>query len=561
MNAIVYSNPNLHSIFISRPGGISAGSQTFLPKTDGIDKLNTGEIYKTALKSGKTGNWYTFFHGELSYLTEDKFISYVGILRDMYNQELGLVMINMSPLAVNSMVKDTTIGKKGYMFILDQNGNMLASPDDKLQGSLIDKNGTMKPVYAKGEGTFSYRDPKTKVNMFGVFNTSAINGWKYVAVVPTSELTSSVKKVILFTMILSLICLLLTIVVSYIISMGIVNPLRKVLEALKAIGDGNLTANVEHKSKNEFGELGKSFNSMVEKLKGLIVDVKESVGNTNEAAGTITAEAKSLTELSISITKAMDEVSSGSESQAEKARQSSDRMHRFSSDISDILNSSSEAKTTVVEAEQDANLGMNSVNQLKLSSEDSVKTLSRVTRVIEGLAENTKEISGILTSISKISEQTNLLALNAAIEAARAGEAGKGFAVVAEEVRKLAEDSKNSAQGIGKIIETFTLRTKETVEMSRLITDTLEGQVKQVDSTQMAFNRIKSSIDIVGCKIESFNNKLIKINSDKEDIVLAINEIAEISANSASFCPKRRSGFRNADRVHRGDEFIVSRTI
>lgn len=534
LDGIVYGNKYLHSIFIAQPGGISAGSSSFSSLADGITKLKDTDIYKTAMDGNILGKWYNFLNGEISYLTGDKFISFVRQLRDMNSVSLGMLMINLSPDAVNNLVKDTQIGKKGYMFILDENGGILANPDDSLQGTKLGKLGSMKPVFDKTEGTFNYKDAKTGVNMFGVFNTSDVNGWKYVAVVPSSELTSSANKVILYTVIISLICLILTIIVSYIISIGIVNPLRKILEAIKSLGEGNLTIKVNHNSKDEFGELSKSFNNMADKLKNLIGDVKGTVQNTNEAAKTITSESESLTEFSVSITRAMDEVATGSEVQAEKAQDSVMRMGSFSNEISEILNSSSEVNSAAKDAEHTANSGMETVKELKISSEESVKTLGKVTEVIRGLAENTKEISGILNSISRISEQTNLLALNAAIEAARAGEAGKGFAVVAEEVRKLAEDSKNSAISIGNIIGTFTAQTKESVEMSRIITDTLEGQVKQVEGTMEAFNGIKNSIDVVGSKILLFNDKLEHLDMSKEEIINVIKEIADISANSAA---------------------------
>lgn len=532
LDAIVYSNEYLHSIYIYNPNGITAGSSSFSSFGDGAKKIKDMDFYKYSINGAVSGKWFNFMDGSLSFLTNDKFFSFVKELKDLYSVSLGLLMINVSPVAFNKVVEDTQIGTKGYMFILDEKGTILANPDRELQGKNLGTTGSMKPVYSSQEGTFTFTDGKTK--MFGVFSTSDKNGWKYIAAAPYSELTQASNKVILYTGLISLFCLILTIIVSFIITNGIVGPLRKILEAIKSVGEGNLTIRVKHNSKDEFGELSKDFNNMSERLKNLIGDVKGSVQNTNEAAKTITSEADSLTEFSMSISRAMDEVAAGSELQAEKAQDSVKKMDSFSIEISDLLNSSSEVNTAAREAEHTANEGMNTVRELQKSSEESVRTLGKVTEVIKGLAENTKEISGILNSISKISEQTNLLALNAAIEAARAGEAGRGFAVVAEEVRKLAEDSKQSAMSIGSIIGTFTTRTQQSVEMSKVITETLEGQVKQVDGTMSSFDSIKHSIDVVGSKIMVFNNKLEIIDNSKTEIINSIKEIADISSNSAA---------------------------
>lgn len=534
LDAIVYGNPILHSIFIANAGGMSAGSSSLSYTSDNVGKLTSSDMYKTAMKGDTSGIWYNYLNGSLSYMTTDKFVSYVKELKSMYGINLGMVMINVSQSAMNKLVQDIQIGKKGYLFILDKDGGMLANPDDKLQGTTVDKNGSMKDVFAKTDGTFSYTDSKTGTKMFGVFNTSEVNGWKYIAVVPSSELSSSGYTVILYTIIISLICLILTVIMSYIISMGIVKPLRKILEAIKLVGEGNLTAKVNYHSKDEFGELSGSFNHMTEKLRLLIGDVKSTVQNTNEAAKTITHEADSLAESSVNITRSMEEIVNGTSTQVVEAKDSADRMNAFSEEISEILASSHEVDSAAKVAESNASEGMNSVRELKKSSEESVKTLAKVTEVILGLADNTKKISEILGGISRISEQTNMLSLNAAIEAARAGEAGRGFAVVAEEVRKLAEDSKKSAMSIESIIGTFTAKTQESVEMSKIITNTLEGQVNQVDRTMDAFVSIKDSVDTVGNKIQLFSGKLNHLDSSKEDIIQTINKIAEISENSAA---------------------------
>jgi methyl-accepting chemotaxis protein len=534
LDAISYSNEYLHSIYINNPNGITAPSTALSLINDGGKAIQDKDFYKNAINGPVEGKWYNFLNGELSFLTTDKFISFVKELKDMNGRSLGLLMVNLSPTSFNKLVEGTQIGKKGYLFILDQNGVMLANPNTNLLGTSLGKTGIMKPVYQKANGTFQYKDPKTGVMMFGVFNTASEIGWKYVAVVPKTELTQSANKVILFTILISILCLILTIIVSFIISNGIVVPLRKILDAIKAVGDGNLTIRVNHKSKDEFGELGKDFNHMVEKLKLLISDVKGTVQNTNEAAETITAEADSLTEFSSSISSAMEEIASGSEIQAEKAQKSVTKMGSFSDEIGDLIHSSSEVNDAAKKAELMANNGMNSVKELQRSSEESMQTLHQITGAILGLSENTKEISGILDSISAISEQTNLLALNAAIEAARAGEFGKGFAVVADEVRKLAEDSKRSAMSIGAIIGSFKTKTQESVEMSNIITATLSGQVKQVEGTIHSFESIKNSVEVVGNKIILFNDKLEHLEESKSDIVTTIHEIADISANSAA---------------------------
>jgi methyl-accepting chemotaxis protein len=110
---------------------------------------------------------------------------------------------------------------------------------------------------------------------------------------------------------------------------------------------------------------------------------------------------------------------------------------------------------------------------------DTVQDLSKV---IRGLGERSKEIGEIVAVITKISSQTNLLALNAAIEAARAGEHGRGFAVVADEVRKLAEQSAQSAQQISELITHIQKETLNAVQSMDQATKEVQSGLDVVDS-------------------------------------------------------------------------------
>ena len=534
LDSIMYSNKLLNSIYIINPDGFSVGSASYLPDEKSVTEVKKSAFYKDALLMDGKGIWSTFLNGEISYFSSDKVISNIRLLKNFYAHKLGILMINVSASAFNKLVENTQIGKNGYMYIIDEKGVILANPDVEKQGTDIGAQKEISQILQNKEGNFSYKDSKTGVKMFGVYSTSGTTGWKYVAVVPNKELTQSANKVLIFTIIISLICLVLTMFVSFTISTNIVNPLRKIMKAIKALENGNLTVKVDHTSKDEFGELSQDFNNMEKNLASLIGEVKTSVHNTEETAKSISHESDNLAAISMNIAKVMEEVAAGAEAQASKAQASVNVINSFSLEIGDLIKSSSEVNSATDEAEQTANAGMNSVRILKESSIESMNTISQVTKVINGLADNTKEISGILISISQISEQTNLLALNAAIEAARAGDAGRGFAVVADEVRKLAEDSKKSAQSISNIIGTFNIRTGESVKMAEVITSTLEEQVIQVYKTMGSFSSIKKSIDIVGEKIVNFNDKLDRLDNSKNIIINSIQEISDISSDAAA---------------------------
>ena len=168
------------------------------------------------------------------------------------------------------------------------------------------------------------------------------------------------------------------------------------------------------------------------------------------------------------------------------------------------------------------------------SIKSTSESFDTVVDEINGLSKNAQQIDEINTVIQNISKQTNLLALNAAIEASRAGEAGKGFSVVADEIRKLAEQSKESSDSIRVIVDDIISSIESVVTTSCDAKDKLTDQVKYVDNTNKAFlsiiNSINESIPMLKETFESAD-KMIK---SKDVIIEKVDSVTAVAQETSS---------------------------
>lgn len=301
-------------------------------------------------------------------------------------------------------------------------------------------------------------------------------------------------------------------------------------------GEGDLTKTMDVKNHDEFGEVAASFNQFIGSLREMISNISTSSKESAVASGQFSASAEQTKASAHHIANSLQNISSNMNHQTNMLDESSIAVKESLEGILNIASSTTSVSDAVEAVSKQASKGEDSVGKIVDSMEFIHKSVDEADQSIHILAEDVLKIDGITEIINNIADQTNLLSLNAAIEAARAGEHGKGFSVVAEEVRKLAEQSSQSANQIKELIAHIQIETKNTVNTIVIVKDNVNNGHSLTRETAVQFKEILESISSVSGQVQEIAATTEQLGSgfnlvsQKVEEVLTLSE--EISDNT-----------------------------
>ncbi|NLI31045.1 MAG: methyl-accepting chemotaxis protein [Nitrospiraceae bacterium] len=339
----------------------------------------------------------------------------------------------------------------------------------------------------------------------------------------------------------SIINIVLSLFVVLWIIRSITRPLHEAVETANRIAAGDLTVQLQEGGTSETGQLLSAMKTMVDKLKGVIVDIREA--SAQVAAGSERLSASS------------EEISRTMHDQTNRSSQIATAAEEMSQTVIDIAKNASSIAQSSADTSAIAHKGSTIVSQSVAETKTVAETVNKSAVVMQTLGEKSTQIGEIVAVINDIADQTNLLALNAAIEAARAGEQGRGFAVVADEVRKLAERTAKATAEISQMIGAIQgevdnavnamNQTNKQVDVGLRYSveagEQLESIVSSVSSLQNMIQQIASATEEMSSTSEAISGDIQavaggarEISTGAEDIAHASSELAHLSAKLKS---------------------------
>jgi methyl-accepting chemotaxis protein len=309
------------------------------------------------------------------------------------------------------------------------------------------------------------------------------------------------------------------------ITRSITDPLKAAVGIAQQVAKGDLTGNLEIKTKDETGQLLEALKNMKASLTNIVDEVRNGATTLASAAAQVSASASSL--------------SQGSSEQAASVEETTASLEEMSASINQNAENSRQMEQMSTKGAKDA--------------EESGQAVKDTVSAMVSIAER-------ISIIEEIAYQTNLLALNAAIEAARAGEHGRGFAVVATEVRKLAERSQAAAKEIagqagesvkvaersGELLETLVPSIRKTADLVQEVTAASREQASGVNQINKAMSQVDQVTQRNASSVEELSSAAEEMSSQAEGIqqLMGFFKVEDLRAESAG------GGARGHERLH-----------
>lgn len=348
-----------------------------------------------------------------------------------------------------------------------------------------------------------------------------------------SNMNKEINNTIITILLVGLIIIIVSLIISQIIAKNILKPLSKFVKDFDAVSDGDLRVNFTISTNDEISKLGEVMNDTMKNLRNMILELKEDVIGIDKTAEKLSESNNVFSETSKESLDDLNVVSTSVSHQTIDIMEMQEMINEFGINLDVIYEKLDSVGSNSEGIRLSADTGTSKIIELTSSLETVQKSFDNVIIKVEQLSDSVHSIGQITNVINEVANQTNLLALNAAIEAARVGDEGLGFAVVAEEIRKLANQVLQSSKNINKLIHKVKEETKDVSSTSRLVSSDIQKQLKEFEEAISSFKGILSQVSEIVPHIKDVEETLEKSVNEKNDLLIKIKVISEVSKKIA----------------------------
>ncbi|MDF2658987.1 MAG: hypothetical protein K0Q94_1778 [Paenibacillus sp.] len=457
------------------------------------------------------------------------------VLRNIKSSTIeGILILEVKTSALKDALGTVSIGEGSEIRIVGKDNKIIYSEksEDIEAAYRVDLAARIDSTQVTS-GTFD-TEIEDK-HYLAVYDPISKSGWYVVGAVPVGELVKDAEQISKITVIMVIIAALLAIFVGYVVIRLIARPIVAIRNLMMEGASGNLTVRTKNTGRqDEIGQLSVSFNQMMEQITSLVSRTNISAKEVLGTAAELSDASKKTEQAAKEIAVATEEIASGASSLAVEAERGSDLTGSISQKVGHVVDANVLMEAAAAEVQQASRKGTSYMTELITKTGTTEDMIRSMADKVEKLQESTSSIRKILEMLNNITKQTNILSLNATIEAARAGAAGKGFMVVADEIRKLADQSKQSIDVVAQITERIQTEMKETVDVLSEAYPIFQEQIASVKDADGIFKQVQQQMDGFAAKLQEVTLSVQELKNSQVVLSDAMSNVSAVAEQSSA---------------------------
>jgi methyl-accepting chemotaxis protein len=515
-------------------------------------------------KSGLSSLWSsvvnqkkTIFVDFSIYAPTGKPAAFIGApLVDDKGKVVALIALQIDPKRIDAIMQEKTgMGKSGETYLVgtdmymrsssrfDSNSTILVKKVDTVatRSAINGKTGHQLLKDYRGVSVLSYYSPMNLKQTLGCDFE-----WGIIAEIDEKEAFAPIYNLLQTTILSAIFILIVSFIIGYIASRSIVIPVKYLSENVNKIAQGDLTVQFSVKDReDEIGVMMHGFKDMLETLRAQTSDMLEGASTLASSISQITATVSQMATSSTETSSSIAEITAT----VEEVRQTVQVSSQKANQVVDVAKKAADVSDSGKSATNDTIQGIKRIKDEMEYIADSIVKLS----------EQTQSIGDIISAVNDLADQSNLLSVNASIEAAKAGEHGKGFAVVAQEVKSLAEQSKNATNDVTSILSDIQKATSAAVMAT-------ERGGKTVEDGVTLSAQAGDAIGILSQNVTESSQSALQIASSTQEQLVGMDQLAEAMENiklastqNADGAKQLEDSVRNLDELAKKMKMISSK--
>ncbi|UHA74295.1 methyl-accepting chemotaxis protein [Paenibacillus sp. 481] len=529
LKALVFGNDSVFSLLL-------------IPVEESYGPIYTSGLAHSMLGSLRNESWFKQAvqkEGSVVWVpTSEKGLSQQGpketfaLARTVKNVSSGNTYMLVTEIYADSLQEhmEWKTGVGGFAQLVSAEGNLVISHNKELIGQA-------PPVQLVADGEKTGRQSVTNKEgqeLLGVYYKSSITNWTLNGFIPVDELLAGTAAIRNMTLLSIGVALLIAILMGWYVMRSIGRPLKRMRDLMEEGAQGQLGLRMAVQSKDEIGEVAASFNTMMSRIGDLVQRTGSSAQSVMTSASKLSDASRQTAQAARDIALATEEIASGATGLAAEAERGNEWTDHTANQVAQVVQLNAAMFQAATEVENASKRGTSYMDELNDKTAATEQIVHSLVSKVDALKDSTSSARNILDVLTQLAKQTNILSLNAAIEAARAGAAGKGFMVVADEIRKLADQSKQSIEIVGSITENIQREVNETVRMLGDANPIFREQADAVKEADIIFRAVHVQMGTLMTKLDGATSAVHDLSETQSALNEAIANVSAVAEQSSA---------------------------